>query len=175
VNDREDLLIGSVLLGRAMLGDQTIVDPAKAFLSPANNRTDKNGVLGRHSAVTALGLTGSPEAATALADCWDLGYHIGRETAVAMSFCQNFDAADHLVGVMNGKGKPEAKALAARCLGDLLSRKYPSPLSRLSNGTNYMMRTPRMTLYQGIANEFLYAYLIAPSADDWEILNAQED
>lgn len=172
VDGRDDLLIGYVILSRGMLGDKTILEPAKAFLTVANNKTDRNGILGRRAAVLGVGLTRSRKAIPLLANCWDLSYHVDREMALAMSFCRGFEATERLVAVMNGTTKPKAKALAGRCLGELFMKERPSRLARLSNGSNYMMRTPRLTSYRAMANEFLYTYLLAPSTDEWKTLGA---
>lgn len=172
IGKRDDILIGYVMLARGMLGDKTILKPAEKFLAMSNNRTDKNGILGRRAAVLGLGLTGSRETLPVLENCWDLGHHVYRETALAMSLCQGFGATERLVKAMKEAPKPKARALAARCLGQLYSRERPSRLARMSNGSNYRMRTPRLMFYQEIANEFLYTYLLAPSADEWKTIGA---
>ncbi|MCK4625742.1 MAG: HEAT repeat domain-containing protein [Phycisphaerae bacterium] len=172
VGKRDDILIGYVMLARGMLGDKTIFKPAEKFLAMSNNRTDRNGVLGRRAAVLGLGLTGSQDALPVLVNGWGLGYHVNRETALAMSLCQGFGATERLVKTMNESPKPKARALAARCLGELHSKVRPSRLARLSNGSNYRMRTPRLTFYQEMANEFLYTYLLAPSDNEWKTIGA---
>ena len=174
IGDRDDLLIGYVILARGMLGDKTVLELAKAFLALKNNRTDRNGILGRRAAVLGVGLTGSPEAVAILNQCWHLGYHVARETALAMTFCQGFNAAEYLTSMMKSAPKAEMKALAARCLGELFTKERPSRLTaRLVNGSNYEMRIPRLTYYRALANEFLFTYLLAPSADEWETLCPQ--
>ncbi|MDY7011764.1 MAG: HEAT repeat domain-containing protein [Planctomycetota bacterium] len=172
VGDRDDLLIGYVMLARGMLGDKTILEPAEKYLAMSNNRTDRNGVLGRRAAVLSLGLTGSHQAVPVLENCWDLDYHVYRETALAMSLCRGFGATERLVKAMKEASKPKAGALAARCLGELHARVRPSRLARMSNGSNYMMRTPRLMFYRAIANEFLYTYLLAPSPKEWKTIGA---
>ncbi len=172
IGKRDDILIGYVMLARGMLGDKTILKPAEKFLTMSNNRTDRNGVLGRRAAVLGLGLTKSREAIPVLANCWSLGYHVNRETALAMSLCQGFGATERLVKAMTEAPKPKARALAARCLGQLYSRERPSRLARLSNDSNYRMRTPRLMFYREMANEFLYTYLLAPLANEWKTIGA---
>lgn len=171
VDARNGLLAGYMILARGMLGDKTILEPAKTFLAAGNNKTDRNGILARRAAVLGLGLTGSQEVLPVLEKCWGMNYHVDRETALAMSFCQGFNATDRLVAAMKNSAKPDDKAMAARSLGELFMKERPSRLARLTNGSNYAMRIPRLIFYRTLANEFLYSYLLAPAADEWEILD----
>jgi len=89
-----------------------------------------------------------------------------------MSLCQGFGATERLVKAMKEANKPKVKTMAARCLGELYAKVRPSRLARLSNGSNYRMRTPRLMFYRMIANEFLYTYLLAPLANEWKTIGA---
>ncbi len=175
VEAEDDLLTGYMILARAMVGDKTILKPAGAYLSVQNNRTDRDGVLGRRAAVLGLGLTGSREAVATLRGCWNLGYHVAHEASVALSFCRGYDATEAYVGVMNSAEQtPENRALAARCLGELLMKERPSRLAtRLVNGSNYEMRIPRLMYYRALANEFLFTGLLAPTAGEWTTMHPE--
>jgi len=173
IDKADDLLIGYVLLARGMLEDETILAPARAFLSAQNNRTDREGILGRRAAVLGVGLIGSQEAAESLADAWGLAYHVARETAFAATFCHAHDeaAAKLLAALTNDDLAPEHQAQAGRCLGDLFTKTRPSRLAAsLITQHNHDMRIPRLTFYRSIANEFLFTYLLAPTDDEWETL-----
>jgi len=169
-----DLLTGYAMLARGMLGDAEILGPARTFLSPKNNRTDRDGVLGRRAAVLGVGLTGSREAIGVLKETWELGSHIASETALAMALCQEHDrAGEKLLSVMGDTNvKLEGRALAARCLGELFATERPSRLTeRLIAGSNHEMRIPRLTWPRAIADEFLYTFLLVPLDNEWDSFN----
>ncbi len=171
VGEKDDLLTGYMILARGMLGDRTIVQPARTFLADRNNKAGTLSVLARRAVVLGLGLTGSQEVIPVLTNCWELNDHVSRETAVAMYFCQGgIPATQRLLAVLQRGATPEGKALAALCLGELYAKERPSRLSRLTNGSNYMMMIPRLSYYREIANEFLHNDLPAPPTEKWETL-----
>lgn len=170
IGNNNELLAGYMILARSMLGDRTILGPAKEFLAAGKSKTGMASILGRRAAVLGLGLTGSSEAIPILAGCWGQDRYLSQEIAKALSFCGGENQAARLAGEMNGSGKPEDKALAASCLGILFTKDRPPRLSRLLGGSNYMMRTPRMMFFQAMANEFLITSLLPEMAEKWETL-----
>jgi HEAT repeat protein len=177
VDKSNELLIGYMTLARAMLGDKdrSLLEAVGPLLAAKNNRTDREGVVARRAAALGVGLTGLPEAVDVLSDSLHLGRYVTRESAFAATFCQDPTAvpavADKLLAVLNNpKAKPEDRALMARCLGDLFAAERPSRLTRLSADSNYDMRIPRLSTYRAFANEFLFMFLLAPPADEWQIL-----
>ena len=143
-----------------MLGDKTILEPARTYLTIAKRTTDIPSLLGRRAAILGLGLAGSQEAIPILANSGKQNKHIACEAILAMSLCQAFNMTDCLIDLMNDSDKPGPRAFAARCLGELFTQSRPSRLSRLTNGRNYMMKIPRLIPYQAMGNEFLPGRLL---------------
>jgi len=172
VDKSNELLFGYMTLARGMLGDKSILDAAGAFLAVKNNRTDRDGILARRAVALGIGMTGSSRAVEPLVDALSLGRYVTRESAFALSFCQGHGPAAEklLAGLNNAKASPQDRALLARCLGDLFAAECPSRMTRLSADSNYDMRIPRLATYRAFASEFLFTYLLAPPADEWETL-----
>lgn len=163
---RDQVVAGYALLGRAMLGDRRILEPAEAFLRTAADPDDPAGMLARRAAVLALGLTGSSEAIPILQDAWHQSYHVNREVAVAMALVEAYNLTDPLVRVLQTSDNPHELAFAARCLGELFAAERPSRLAWLTNGSNYMLKNERLLPFQAMANEFLFDYLIPMLGDE---------
>lgn len=164
---KDDPLVGYALLARGMLGDRNIVEPAARYLAVANDRTDMSGILGRRAAVLGLGLLGGGESVPVLRTAWDLNYYVSREVALAYSLLEAYNVTGSLAAVLAKHPKPLARAFAARCLGELFIARRPQRLALLTAGGNYMLRNDTLARYGALANEFLYAFLIAAFGDQW--------
>ncbi|HUU23128.1 MAG TPA: HEAT repeat domain-containing protein, partial [Phycisphaerae bacterium] len=163
-----EVMIGYVLLGRGMLGDSSILEPAGKLLTVANDRPDVAGILARRAAVLGLGVLGKQEGIPTLIVAWDLNYYVNREVALAFALCEAYNATDPLVKLLGESDKPLARAFAAQCLGELFAGARPGRISRLTLGSNYTVKNMRMIRFQAIANEFLFAYLIpAGFGEQW--------
>ena len=162
-----DVLVGYVLLARGMLGDKTIIVPARKFLSVDNDRTDMFGIIARRAAVLGLGVLGSQEAIPVLREAWGLSYYVNREAALAFSLCQAYNVTVPLVELLKDSKSPLEQAFAVRCLGELFTSVRPQRLSRLISGSNYTMKNVPLNRYQSLANDFLFDYLIPAFGEQW--------
>jgi HEAT repeat protein len=166
IGDDQPILIGYTLLGRAMLADQTILQPAKAFLAPAHDGYDTASILGRRAAVLSLGVLGSEEGIPILIDAWSLNYYANREVALAFALLEALSAADPLIKLI--EQYPDDQSYPAMCLGELFSKRRPHRVARFLNGQNYTIRNDKMIPFEAISNEFLMNYLVASFGETWK-------
>jgi HEAT repeat protein len=167
IGDKDDLLVGYLLMARGMLEDKTILEPAKKYLAAANDKSDTSGILGRRGAIIGLALMDSQEAIPVLQNAWNLSYHSNREVCTALALCGAYNTTDGLVKLMKDANNPWERAFAARCLGELFNAQRPQKLARLINGTNFMLKNNRLMRYQALANEFLYLHLLPAFGNEW--------
>jgi HEAT repeat protein len=164
----DELLVGYILLGSAMLGDQNILKPARWLLTEAAEKTTIDGILARRAAVLALGLLETPQAIPLLMDAWHLNYHVNREVGLAFALAEAHNTTDPLVRLLGQSTNPLEQAFACQCLGELFNARRPQRLARFLNGGNYTMKNRRMMPYQALANEFMYTYLLPAFGDQWQ-------
>jgi HEAT repeat protein len=167
VTDKDDLLAGYMLMARGMLGDKNILEAAKKYLAPANEKQDASGILGRRAAIMGLALMDSQEAIPVLMEARSLGYHSNRELCIALAMCGAYNVTDRLIKVMKEDPFPWERAFAARCLGEIFNRQRPQRLAWLIGDNNYTLRNSRLMRYQAVANEFLYLYLLPAFGSEW--------
>ncbi len=162
-----DLLIGYFLLGRGMLGDRNVLEPARRFLVVANERTDLTGILSRRAAVLGLGMFGGREAVPILTEAWHLNHYVNREVIVALGLVGATAAGDVLLDELTGSDDPFVQAFMAKALGELFDPNRPARLARLVNASNFTVRDEARLPLQTIAREFLFEFLIPSFPEKW--------
>lgn len=156
-----EALIGFALLGRGMLGDKNILEPARRYLGAATKEKDSmSEVLGQRAAILGLGLSGTEEAIPVLLSSWHLSYYPNREAPFALSLAGAYNTVDPLIKLMKESDNPWERVFAARSLGELFCRSRPQRLAWLTNGNNYMLKNNTLQPYRALANEFLFQSLI---------------
>jgi hypothetical protein len=161
VQGDNDTLIGFTLLGRGMLGDKNILEPAKKYLGSATKeRNSMSEVVGQRAAMLGLGLSGTEEAIPVLLSSWHLSYYPNREAPFALSLAGAYNTVDPLIKLMKESDNPWERVFAARSLGELFCRSRPQRLAWLTNGNNYMLKNNTLQPYRALANEFLFQSLI---------------
>jgi HEAT repeat protein len=158
---------GFDLMARAMLGDRKIIEPARQLLARPEVPDSVADVVGRRAVILALGLHGAQEIIPVLNAAWHQSYHVNREVSVAMCLCRGYSATDALVDLVENGPTPLAQVFGARCLADLFMKEESSRIARLLNTSNYAMANRTNLFLQGVANEFLFHWLIPAFGETW--------
>jgi HEAT repeat protein len=161
------LLRGYVVLARAMLGDQNVMQPAVALLEQRPDRDQTTNIIARRAAVLALGVYGGDEAIPVLAKAWHDSYYINREVIRALSLCRAYGVSSTVVPILEQSTDPDERAYMASILGELYIAERPDPISWFLINSNFPMQHPMWRPYRTLANEFLYNYLIEEFGDTW--------
>ncbi|MBN1553672.1 MAG: HEAT repeat domain-containing protein [Phycisphaerae bacterium] len=179
VSRNDSLLAGYLILSRGMLGDPTILKPAKIFLDAAFEKERKNkgrkvkknkqkqweemvrlDLLGSRAAVLGLGLSGSHEALPILEKVLEQNDYLADEAILAFSLIGEYSTSEKLISLMTESDDMNVRAKAARWLGALFTQPQTERLQRLIDGNNYRMCVPRMIPYRSLANNFLCEFLL---------------
>jgi HEAT repeat protein len=163
---QDNLIYGYLLLGSALAGDQTVVEPAGKFVL-GEDETSPSGILARRAAVLALGMSHSSPAVPVLTQAWHLNHYVNREVIVALRLVGGTGAAQPLLQRLHESKDAEERAYMAQALGELLATERPTRLVRLTAQGNYTIHNDKLLPVQRVANEFLYDYLIAGLGESW--------
>jgi HEAT repeat protein len=167
-NRRVDFpMVGFLLLGRALAGDKSLIEPASQFLLNRDDDPSPGGILSRRAAVLALGLTRSGNAIPVLTKAWHLNHYVNREVILALRLVGGTNAAEPVMQRLRESKDDEERAYMAQALGELLAAERPTTLDRLTAGCNFTVRNDEMRPLQALANGFLYDYLIASFGENW--------
>lgn len=161
------LLIGYVILARAMLGDQNILDPAMNVLAMRAHRDQTTDILARRAAVLAMGVYGGDDAIPRLTQSWHESYYVNREVILGLSLCRAPGVSTAVVPILQESADAEERAFMAMVLGELFVEDRPEPLARCLNNSNFPLRDPAQQTYRKLTNEFLYDYLIVELGHPW--------
>lgn len=167
IKPNEELLAGHLILGRALLGDNNIIEPAKRLLAGEPAKPSLSSTMARRAAALGLGVLGNREVLPVLTDAWHLSYYINREVLLALSLCDAQQLAAQIVAAMNATDVPSEKAYFAGVLGALTDAHRPSRLSRFTGNTNYTMKNKLRLPFQALGNEFLFDVLIPSFGKGW--------
>ena len=166
VNLGDELVAGYATLARGMLGDSTILTPAKKMLT-LQDKTDTSGLLARRAAVLSLGVLGRQDGIPPLLDAWHHNYYVNRETITALSYCDALNVSDALLKMIEDPKQVSVHPFACICLGELLASERPSRLDTVVRGSNYTLKNTRLLPFQTLANDFLFTYLIPVFGEEW--------
>jgi hypothetical protein len=167
-NRRADFpMFGFLLLGRALAGDTSLIDPAGKFLLNRDDDPSPGGIMSRRGAVLGLGVTHSANAIPVLTKAWHLNHYVNREVILALRLVGGTNAADPVMQRLREAKDDEERAYMAQALGELLAAEQPTTLTRLTAGCNFTVRNDEMRPLQALANGFLYDYLIASFGENW--------
>lgn len=167
LTDRDEMLIGYILLARGMLGDRNIVPIAQRFLALERDKTDMPGILARRAAVLGLGLCSADEAVPVLTEAWHLNHYVNREVVLALSLCEARGVARLVSRYARESNDPEERAFMAMVLGELLATQRPDRLAGFINASNYTLKDHGRMPYQRLANEFMFGYLLQAFGEAW--------
>lgn len=166
-DDTNPLLGGYVLLGRALLGDRNVIDPARAALERKPHHDKTTDVLARRAAVLAMGAAGTNEAIPHLIWAWDQPYYVNREVILALSLCEAPGVAVHLLPRMSADVGRFERAFMAEAVGRLLNQDTLPPMSVFLIGSNFTMKNGLLNPVRSLENEFMYQYLIPQFPEVW--------
>ncbi|HEV2294280.1 MAG TPA: HEAT repeat domain-containing protein [Tepidisphaeraceae bacterium] len=160
-------VLGFVLLGRALAGEKNLIEPARRALLDRPDDPSPAGILSRRAAVLALGVTRSATAVPVLTKAWHLNHYVNKEVILALRLVGGTSAAAPVMERLRQAKDQEERAYMAQALGELLAVERPTPLSRLTVGSNYTVRNEHFLPIQSLANGFLFDYLIASFGEEW--------
>ncbi len=161
------LTYGYILLGRAMVGDTNVIEPARDFLLGRQDDTSPSGIMARRAAVLALGVMHSPTTIPILVKAWNLNFYVNREVIVAMRLAGATASAKTLLDHLKNSKDTKEQAYMAQAIGELLAPRQPTPLVQLIAHSNYTVRNDDLAPMQAYANEFLYQYLVQTLGSSW--------
>ncbi len=161
------LLIGYILLARAMLGDQNVLDPAVKMLSLPAYRDQTMDMLARRSTILAIGVYGGDDAIPWLTKAWHESYYVNREVILALSLCGAPGVSGVVVPILLNSQNAEERAYMAMVIGELFVEHRPEPLNRFLIDSNFPMRDQAQRPYRTLVNEFLYDYLLEDFDQPW--------
>lgn len=162
------ILLGQILLARAMLGDRNVIDPARALLAAPPNRDEMSDLLGRRAAVLAMGLTGRDEAIPPLTEAWNETFYVNREVIYALSLSGRTGVGAALLERLEASDNHYEQAYMAQALGELLGENQPPRLAeRFLAGREFTMKDGLLEDHRLLANRFLYEYLIPAFEEPW--------
>jgi HEAT repeat protein len=164
----DELILGYVLLARALAGDQNIVDPARRFLLDRRDDAGTSGIMARRAAVLSLGITHTEAVIPTLIKAWELSYYVNRESIVAMRLVGATHTGRMLVDQLPKLRNPQEQAFVAQAIGELLAPEHPTPLARLTAEGNFTIRNDPLIPVQKMSNEFLFGYFIPLFGGDWQ-------
>lgn len=164
---QEQPIVGYLLLGRALAGDNSVPEAAGRFLATRDDPT-MSGILARRAAVLALGMTRSPAAVPLLTKAWHLNHYVNREVIVALRLIGAANAAAPVIDRLRVTDDEEERAYMAQVIGELFEPRHPPALLSLTAGGNYTARNDRLLPLQKLSNGFLFEYLIPSSfGENW--------
>jgi HEAT repeat protein len=166
-DDTNPLLGGYVLLGRALLGDINVIEPARASLDRKPHHDKTTDLLARRAAVLALGVAGTNEAIPHLIWAWDQPFYVNREVIFALSLCDAPGVSVHLLPRLAGDGNRYERAFMAEAVGRLLNQDTLPPLSTFLIGSNFTMKNGLLDPIRFLENQFMYDYLIPQFQEVW--------
>lgn len=161
----DDLLIGFVMLGRGMVGDRMLAEPASRYLELEHHPHTIEEEMGRRAGVLGLGLSGATEAIPTLVIAWDLSYHVSREVVRALVMCEAQNVAELAIGHYREPENHFEEAYMALVLGELLAPEWPAAWSPLTIGANFTVPNTTLQPFHLLASEFLYHEMI-PALQD---------
>ena len=163
----DTLLIGYVLLARAMLGDTNLVKPVQIVLAWKPHRDQTTDMLARRAAVLSLGVVGRRDVVPTLTRAWHESHYVNREVILALSLCGAVGVSEQVLPLLNDSENLYERAFMATILGELYVAERPPPLSRFLIGSNFTMKNGLKRPYRTLANEFLFDYLVELFEEDW--------
>ncbi len=166
-DEANPLLGGYVLLGRALLGDINVIEPARAALERKPHHDKTTDLLARRAAVLAMGVAGTNEAIPHLIWAWDQPYYVNREVIIALSLCDAPGVAVHLIPRLTGDANQYERAFMAEAVGRLLNSDTLPPLSAFLIGSNFTMKNGLLDPIRFLENQFMYEYLIPEFEEVW--------
>jgi hypothetical protein len=160
-------IFGFLLLGRALAGDASLIDPASKFLLDRDDDPTPGGILSRRAAVLGVGVTRGTNAIPVLTKAWHLNHYVNRDVILALRLVGGINAANPVMQRLREAKDDEERAYMAQALGELLAAEQPTTLDRLTAGCNFTVRNNEMLPLQSLAAGFLYDYLIASFGENW--------